>query len=170
VRQISHAGILFTVAALFAFRLAMGGYISIGGSVPDLVFIAVFFFGFIFGTGAGFEAGLAGGALTDIFSLDLPGSNAFILTVTGYAAGTISDKLSRDSGAGQFAIVAVFFILSSCLRYLVVSGLYMPSPFSLYEYLTSSAAPQALYTAVVAVPLFAQGIRWCGLRETEELL
>jgi rod shape-determining protein MreD len=159
-----------TVLALFIARMSLGDLIRIAGAVPDFVFIAVMFFGIFFGKSAGFEAGIAGGILTDIFSLDIPGMNTFILAVTGYVAGSLGNKLSRDSRVGQFCGVLIFFVMSSSLRYYLVSRLSSPVVFSFSEFLAAAVSGQAAYTAALAVPLFSMGIKLYGLRETEELI
>ena len=161
--------LLILLAALFL-HLTLLNYIKIFGAEPDLMLICVVFFALFFGPGAGFESGIAAGFLKDIFTLDFFGINAFTLGVTGLVAGVLNEKFSKESGHTQFVLVGLFTIFSMSVHFAFITLFSKSMALNFIEFLTTSAIPSSVYTALVGLPIFAKFIGIYNLKELEGLL
>ncbi|MBN1526729.1 MAG: rod shape-determining protein MreD [Candidatus Omnitrophica bacterium] len=159
-----------TILAALFFQLALGRYIAIAGAQPDLVLVFVIFFSVFLGGGRGLETGVVAGFMKDIFSVDVFGTNALVLGVTGLAAGYLSAKFFRESKRTHFFLTFFFALFSMALTWSLARTLSGPQTTGLAEYLAVSAVPSSLYTAAVSVPVFLKCIDLYGLRRDEEFL
>lgn len=158
------------LSAALLIQLVFLHHINIGGCVPDIMLICVVFFGLFSGEKRGFEAGIAGGIMEDIFCLDFFWINTFIFALVGLTAGMLNEKFFRESKMTQSSFVFFFTVFSMSLHFALAAFFseYMNADFP--AYLVSSVLPAAVYTSIVSVPIFSMLVNWCGLRESEELL
>lgn len=145
-------------------------YIKIFGAKPDLMLLAVIFFGLLFGGSIGLEAGLVAGLAKDILSLDVFGANTFTMALTGFAVGGLSQKFFKESKIMQTAIVFVFVIVCMLIHYtvnsLVSNAGYIRAP----EYFFGLILPTSLYTSVLSMLIFPFLMHRFHLEEREEFL
>jgi rod shape-determining protein MreD len=157
------------VVAIFL-QITVLRHIEILGSFPDLVLICVLFFGLFKGAGAGFEAGIIGGALTDIFALDFFGINMFILALSGFLAGAINTKVYSQSRSTQWIVVFAFSVFSMYMHFFLFDIFSKGVEFGFSEHFSNSVLISSLYTASLSVPVFSQFISVYGLGESEEFI
>lgn len=160
---------LVMILALFI-HLTMLDHIKVFGARPDLILIAVVFFGLFSGPERGLEAGVLGGLLCDIFSLDFFGINALVLGIAGFVAGALSTAVFKESKKTQGLVVFFFTIFSMWLHFMLVSFLSRTFNLTFSEYFLRSVLPSSLYTAIVAIPIFVKLIDLFGLKELQGLL
>ena len=151
-------------------QLTVLNYIKILGSKPDLVLIAVVFFGLFSGAETGLEAGVFGGIMCDLFSLDFFGINALVLGLTGITAGFLSAKVFKESKKTGFLLVFFLTIFSMWLHYTVAMILARSSSLTFSEYFFKSVLFSAFYTAAVSVPIFLKMIDIFELKEAQGFL
>ena len=111
--------VILTIALLV--HLTLLDHIKICGIKPDIMIIPVIFFGLFLGAGKGLESGLAAGILKDLFALDFFGINACIFGITGFLAGVLGTKFSRESKKTQSLLVIILTAFSMTLHYILVS-------------------------------------------------
>jgi rod shape-determining protein MreD len=146
------------------------GSIRVFGAAPDLGAMLVIFIAIFFGWGYSLEAGFVFGLLKDIYSLDIFGVNTVSLALTGLIAGTLSNKLIKESRLTQVLMVLVFTLVYFFIHYLIASAITDISYIKLSEYLFLSFIPDSLYTAAVSSVAFPFLIKRFALKETAEYL
>lgn len=145
-------------------------YFQVFGAKPDLLLICVIFFALFFGESAGLATGIAAGILKDIFALDFFGINAFILGLTGFLIGAMNTKFAKESRSAHLFVVFLFTIFAMSFHYLLFAAFSKPVGMVFFGYLFSSVLPAAVYTSIIAVPIFTKLIDMYNLREMEDLL
>ena len=158
---------------LFAALLLQGSILNhamILGAKPDLLLIAVVFFGLFLGPAAGLESGFVAGLLKDIFALDFLWINAVIFALTGFLAGALNTKFFKESKRADLIFVFLSTIFSMALHYTVASLLSNSMALGFGEFFMTSILPTAAYTSLVAVPVIAKLLNIYGLREAEDYL
>lgn len=170
MRKVSRAHVLIILVAALFLQLTVLEYIKIFGAEPDLMLICVIFFALFFGRGCGFESGIAAGFLRDIFALDFFGINAFTLGITGFVAGMLNEKFSKESGRTQLVLVGFLTIFSMSVHFMFVALFSKSMALNFMEFLAISAIPSSVYTALVSLPVFAKFIDIYNLKELEDLL
>jgi len=146
--------------AAMALQMTIAPYLAIGGVKPDLVIICIILSGIFFGPRAGFEAGLLGGFLQDIFALDFFWTNTFLGVVTGLLSGTVSSQFSKESKSVCVLLVAALCGVSMALHYLVTSLVSPYHALDFFEYLAGTIFPGSIATGIVAIIVlfYFQGI------------
>ncbi|MFA6321334.1 MAG: rod shape-determining protein MreD [Candidatus Omnitrophota bacterium] len=160
---------LILAAALFFQGTAMD-YVKILGAKPDLLLIAVIFFGLFLGPAAGLESGIAAGMMMDIFTLDFLWINTVTLGITGFIIGTINTQISKESKRADFVFVLIFTMFSMSLHYLIVAILSKSVVLGFVEFFTSSVIPTAIYSGLVSIPVYSKLVSIYKLKEMEEYL
>lgn len=140
------------------------------GARPDLMVICVTFFGLFFGRSAGFETGLAAGALTDLYSLDYFGINMFVYGITGILAGSLESSFAKESKRSQALLVFFCTAFSMCLHFCLASVFSRSVSFGFLDYFMACIVPVGLYTAIVSIPVFMKFIETYHLKEQDDLL
>lgn len=92
------AGIIVTYA-LAVFQTTLGGRIALGGVAPDLLFVWTVTVGLLGGRTLGALTGFGSGLLEGCLTQAWMGSFAFSKMVSGFAAGLLATKMSRDNWA-----------------------------------------------------------------------
>ena len=105
-------GLYLTLFIIFFIDLFVFEKFRIFGVKPELLLIAVLFFGFNFGIARGIEVGIIAGILKDIFSVGYFGISIISFTLTGFIAGCLKDKLLKENFIIQFVAsgISVYFI------------------------------------------------------------
>jgi rod shape-determining protein MreD len=140
------------------------------GARPDLMAICVAFFGLFFARSAGFETGVAAGALTDLFSLDYFGINMCVYGITGLLAGSLQSSFVKESKRSQFLLVFFCTAFSMSLHFCLVSVFSRSVSFGFSDYFRACIVPVCLYTAIVSIPVFIKFIELFHLKEQDDLL
>lgn len=151
-------------------NLTVTNYIKLFGAKPDMVVLSVVFVGLFLGKGKGLEAGIAGGFLKDLFTLDTFGMNTSILGLTGLAAGALSLAFFRESKSTQALLVLIFTVFSMALTFFMLP-LFLKSPgINFLDYFLTSVLPSGVYTALVSVPVYSLFVNLYKFKEDSELL
>jgi rod shape-determining protein MreD len=124
--------------------------LRIAGAKPDLLFIAVLYFGYNFGSFYGEVTGFAGGLFHDAVSSSPLGLLAFPKVVIGYAVGFIGRSILKPS-----LLTILILVFGSSL----VKGLLTLFLSFLFQDATISSVatiifPEAFYNMFLAPPLF----------------
>lgn len=151
-------------------RVTILGHFRIFGAEPDIVMIFVTFFGFFLGSGAGLEAGIVSGLMTDVYSLDYFGINMLVYSAAGLLAGALKSSFAGESRRTQGLAVFTCTVFSLCLRFMIVSSLSGAVSLRFGEYLGACMIPAGIYTALVSIPVFIKFADIYHLREQEDLL
>ena len=99
-------------------------FFSISGLAPNFILIFLVFIGLMYGPMAGQLFGFSWGLAWDIFSVDLFGSHAFLLTCIGFFSGLLSKKWNESKFSAQAVLVlvaSVFYLLGQYLLYQIFS-------------------------------------------------
>ncbi len=136
-------------------QLTLAPHLSVGGVKPDLVTMCIVLFGIFLGPRAGIESGVFGGFAQDVFAADFFWVNAFLGAATGFFAGSVTSKLSKDSGGTCVLITAALTGVSMSLHYIVVSLISTYHALGFFEYFSTTVVPGSLATGfIAAVTLF----------------
>jgi len=160
---------LLLIVALFL----QGGFldrVKIMGAKPDLLLMAVVFFGLFLGPGAGFESGFIAGLLKDIFALDFLWINAAILGMAGFLAGAVNTQFFKESKRADFLFASLFTLFSMSLHYLIVSFLSRSMALNFTDFFMTSAIPAAIYTGLVSIPVYLKLQDLFNLKEAADYL
>lgn len=134
---------------LVAVQTALVPAVRILDARPDLPFVLVLLVALREGAAGGALAGFVAGLFVDLNSPHTLGVSSLVNAVLAFAVGSFADRLVRESFATRFGVALVATLLRDAL---VVLG---TEPAELGRALLRSAAPGALYTALLAVPLMA---------------
>jgi len=167
VNRVSMYSIL---AALLLLHVTVLGHISICGFKPDILLIAVVFLALFFGSGVGFEAGIAAGIGKDMLAFDYMGANTLALGLTGLAVGAIHTKFFKESRLTR-AVVVFFFSAFSMLVHLFLYNMMSKSgEIGFVDYTVSPLLPVSLYSSLAAIPVFSvlEGI--FGVKKPQDII
>jgi len=121
--RINRIAVYAAVFTLFILESTIFNRLRILNAGPQLLLVATIFFGFHFGRGRGSEIGAFSGLLRDIFTIGGFGVNTFLFLSVGFLAGSLREKLSKDSIAVQFLFsnACVYFISGIYFLYLALA-------------------------------------------------
>lgn len=145
-------------------------HIRLFGAKPDLMLIVTVFSGLFCGSGIGLEIGIVCGFLKDIYTLDLFWMNTFIMALSGFLSGVLSTKFSHESKPAHIYTVFALTLFSACLHFLFALTFLKTIASYFFEYLWISALPSAVYTSIIAIPIFAKGARMYAPEEYDDLI
>jgi rod shape-determining protein MreD len=160
---------LLLAAALF-FHILVLNKIKIFSARPDIILIIVVFYALFFGKTLGFQAGLIGGFLKDLYAFDIFGINTFILALAGFAIGALNASFYKESPFIQFLVILTSSLFSMLAHYALISLTLKPLGLNISEYFWNIAMPASAYTALLAMPIFYKLIQVYGIREDEQYL
>ena len=126
-------------------------------TVPNLLLILVFCFGFMRGSFEGMLIGFVCGLLTDLFFGSTIGLSALIFAVLGYGIGLLGRTYYTE-----YVSLPLLLCLLSDLVYLLgvyVFAILLAGGRGFIPYLTKIVLPEMLYTGLMAIllyPLFRQ--------------
>lgn len=149
--NLKRTGLYLALFIIFFVNLFVFEKFKIFGVKPELLLIAVLFFGFNFGIARGIEVGIVSGILIDIFSVGYFGINIVSFTLVGFIAGCLKDKLFKESFIIQFIVsgISVYFISGIYFLYFK-DALYLGQSAEFWEI----CFVKALYTGFIAPILF----------------
>ena len=107
----------FAILALFFLEIMMAWPSGRFYARPELILVAVIFFGLHFGAKLGGEAGLIGGIFKDAFSTDVFGYNLISLFIAGLFCGYLREKLFKENFVTQFLVSAFFAYLMAAIYF-----------------------------------------------------
>ena len=93
----------------------------IWGARPELLVVAIIFFGFYFGALRGAEAGALAGLLKDLFSVSTFGVHTVPYVIIGLLSRVMKKKIFRESLIAQFAFSALAVIFFSFFYFAYLS-------------------------------------------------
>jgi len=142
--------IYVTLLIIFFLELTLCNKIRIMGMRPDILLVAVLFFGFEFGTTKGMEIGLVAGVLKDLFTIAPFGINTASFFIAGFSAGLLRNKLFRHNIVTQSFSSFTGVVLISALNIL-----FLPyGQGSDFENIWRLLLIKAVYTALIAPIIF----------------
>lgn len=168
--KVSRLRMFAVIFSSLALQMTLARYLAIGGVKPDLVIMCVIFFGLFYGRSAGFEAGLAGGFLQDVFALDFFGLNTFLGGVTGLIAGAVSSQISGESKIFRGVLVGILTGISMAIHYILATALSPYHALGFGEYLTGTIMPGSIATGIVSVIAILRFARVFTVKERDEFL
>ena len=168
--KIARSNIYFILLLALLLQITALDHLRIFGAKPDLVLIAVIFFGFFLGQGAGLETGIVSGAACDMLGLDFFGMNMFVFAIIGLLAGAISTKVFKESARTQGSVVLFLTAVAAILHFVLVQMFSASLSLGFAEYLVGSVLPVSIYTSLVSIPIFLRLINIYDLRGAEEYL
>ncbi len=121
-------------------------------TVPNLMLILVFSFGFIRGSVDGMCIGFACGLLLDVFFSETIGFSALIYTLLGYGIGLLGRFYYTDFVDMPLALCLIsdlFYHIGIFLFVFVINGQY-----DFGAYLVNIIIPELLYTALMTLLLY----------------
>jgi len=145
---------IFT-GAILVISLIMQGHtsfevLSIGGVRPDLVFIAVIYFSYSFGSFYGEVTGFLSGLLHDAVSNSPLGLMAFPKMVLGYLIGLFGKSILKENILTIFAMVFFASVVKGVIT-LLLCYLFHKQYISA---IINIILPESFYNALLAPPLF----------------
>ena len=170
MHKIKRLRIYFILAIALALQLTVLDYLRIFGAQPDIMLIPVIFFGLFLGKGMGLEAGFVTGLAKDLFTIDFFGINASIFALTGYLAGVLGTKLSRESKKTQALLTILFTVISMTLHFILASVFLKRINVNFGEYLAASIIPTSIYTTLLSIPIYVKLQDAFDIRGSEEYL
>lgn len=151
-----HLRSLVIVLGLLLLQTTFIPFLSIGGFVPDLLFVWVIYTTLRRGQIEGMIAGFLVGLLQDLVATQLFGLAALSNTVAGFLAGYFfnENKIDQILGTYQFILIVGLCSLVHNLIYFTVflQGSDLPLAFTILEF---SLATTVYTTALSALPMFA---------------
>jgi len=152
--KIGRVRIYFTLLVAIILQLTAAPYLAIGGVKPDLITMFIVIFGLFYGPRTGFEAGLLGGFLKDVFALDFFWMNTFLGAATGLFAGAISSQFSKESKFVCIFLVAALTGISMVLHYAVAALISPYHALGFFEYLAGTILPGLTATGIISMVAF----------------
>lgn len=141
-----------TVWLLFILQTSVFRFIAFGNTVPNLLLIAVVFYGLMRGEYSGIIAGFFCGLLMDIFFMNYIGFHAFIYMYIGFFNGKLSKYIiEKDYKIPLISVVLSDILVSLCvyLIHFVFRG-----RFSFNTFFTNVLIGDLIYTLVLAIILY----------------
>ncbi len=147
-------GLVYTFLILTVFLVQNNVFAasSLVITVPNLLLILVFSFGFMRGSFEGMLIGFACGLLTDLFFGSTIGLSALIFSVLGYGIGVLGRIYYTE-----YVSVPLALCLLSDLLYLLgiyVFAILLGGGRGFLPYLTGIVLPEMLYTGLMATLLY----------------
>lgn len=142
-----------TIASVFAIlQTNVLIWLSINTVLPDISYIVLVYFAFMYGTMSGQISGFASGLVIDFISLSPFGFNAFIRTVCGHVIGRFKGAILLDAILLPMALVAISMLLKTIVI-LVLSPI-IGSPSIIPRLFSLQGLIEFLFTIVVSPLIF----------------
>ncbi len=145
---------VFTGAIVIASLLIQGhtsfDVLRIGGVKPDLLFIAIVYFSYSFGSFYGEVTGFIGGLLHDAISNSPLGFLTFPKVVLGFAVGMFGRSILKE----HILTISLLLFLSSLAKGVITLFLGYIFHEASIAAVASIIFPESFYNAILAPPLF----------------
>ena len=148
-RVVSYA---FLILVIFLIQNNLFAASSLIATVPNLLLILVFSFGFIRGSVEGMLIGFFCGLLSDVFFGNIIGLSAMLYAILGYGMGMIGNLYYTD-----FVNMPLILCLLSTLIYdlgIYVLSFLLAGQRGFGAYLSRVALPELLYTGLMTLILY----------------
>ncbi len=126
--------------------------IEIRGVIPDTMLIIVVSYALLRGQNAGASTGFFAGLLYDIFFGNSIGFYALVGMLTGYFCGICHRNFYRENFILPVTLSAVANIITGLIIYF--TGFLFNNSYNVFYYIVSVIIPQAVYTGIVALPIY----------------
>lgn len=144
-----------TAAAVLIAAVLQAGlapYLSIGGVVPNFMMLVVVTLALVEGPGAGASTGFAAGLLFELLGSGPVGPMVLVLTLTGYLAGLMHEKMFAEGWLLPLTVLAVVSLGAEISYGLILNLLDVGGPFWL-TFITKML-PGAVYNTALALLLY----------------
>lgn len=126
--------------------------IEIRGVIPDTMLIIVVSYALLRGQNSGAATGFFAGLLYDIFFGNSLGFYALMGMLTGYFCGICHRNFYRENFVLPVTLSAVTNIIMGLVIYF--TGFLFNNRYNVFYYVVSVIIPQAVYTGIVALPVY----------------
>ncbi|MDD3185117.1 MAG: rod shape-determining protein MreD [Anaerostipes sp.] len=143
---------VLSVVICFLLQTSVFEFLKLNDVMPNILLILTVSFAIIKGQSVGMGIGFACGLLIDIFSGDVMGQYALLYVIIGFVNGCFHEYFYEDEVLLPIALlVANSFIYSLLIFtfFFVLRG-----RINLLAYLRVVMIPEAVYTGVLALPIF----------------
>ena len=152
-----------TAAALlaaFVLQVAVAPYLAIGGIVPNFLLLVVVTLALVEGAGWGCVSGFVAGLMFDLIGTGPVGPMALVLSVVGYAAGTLQANLFAEGWLLPLTVLGVASLTVELAYGLILALLGLTSGWS--HTFATVMLPEALYNVALGLlvyPVLARFLR-----------
>jgi rod shape-determining protein MreD len=126
-------------------------FISVGGITPDLLLILAIWIAISEGQFVGLYAGFAIGLTFDLFTADIPGTNALSKTIAAFIAGYFWKEGKRDKTIGNLGFLAIMFGISIIHNLIYFFFYIKASDISYFGFFMKYGMAMSFYTTVFSI-------------------
>lgn len=145
---------IFTIAIMIISLIIQGhssfDVLRIGGVKPDLLFIAIVYFGYNFGSFYGTVTGFSGGLFHDAISNSPLGLLALPKVIIGYVVGLLGRSFLKQN----ILTIALLIFGASLVKGLLTLLLCLLFHEASFSDIATIILPESFYNALLAPPLF----------------
>lgn len=141
--------IIITFTILSVLEAPLNNYLKLLGTGPELVLLGALYFSLYSSKERGLACGLVGG----VFKMALSGLNPLILIIygsIGFAVGLYKEMLYKQLSSARMALAFAAVVYSNIIYGFLISSLGFPY----YKMIFFICIPSAIYTALLAPPIF----------------
>ena len=114
--------VLFTLFLGILVEFFFHHYLSIGSAAPDAFLLLTMAFGFGSGPVMGQTLGFLWGLVADASGTELFGMSALVLTIAGFAAGTLRRRVASERLTGQLVIALTATVYQALMSSFLLSS------------------------------------------------
>lgn len=133
-------------------QVGLAPYLSIGGVVPNFMLLVVVTLALVEGPSAGAIAGFASGLLFDLLGSGPVGPMILVLTLAGYLAGLMHEKMFAEGWLLPLTVLAIASLSAEVAYGLILNLLGVGGPFWLSFF--TKMLPAAVYNTALAVLIY----------------
>lgn len=148
------------IAGAAVLQAGLAPYLSIGGVVPNIMLLVVVTLALVEGPGAGASAGFVSGLLFELLGSGPVGPMVLVLTLTGYLAGLMHEKMFAEGWLLPLTVLGIVSISAELSYGLILNLLGVGGPF--WVTFITKMLPGAVYNTALALlvyPLLARFLR-----------
>jgi len=133
-------------------QVGLAPHLAIGGVVPNFMLLVVVTLALVEGSSAGAVAGFASGLLFDLLSSGPVGPMVLVLTLTGYLAGLMHEKMFAEGWLLPLTVLGIASLGAEVAYGLILNLLGVGGPFWL-SFITKML-PAAVYNTALALLIY----------------
>ena len=144
-----------TVAAIIGAAILQAGlapYLPIGGVVPNVMLLVVVTLALVEGPAAGATSGFVAGLLFDLLGSGPVGPMVLVLTLTGYLAGLMHEKMFAEGWLLPLTVLAIVSLGAEISYGLILDLLGVGGPF--WITFVMKMLPGAVYNTALALLVY----------------
>lgn len=150
---------IIVILFIFLIQNSIVPYLKIFGIQPDILLIVIISFAFLEGPNYGSVNGFFGGLFQDLLSIKGFGIGMFSRTLVGYGSGMLEKTVFSENRMIVAPAIAAATIVSHILYGWLAFLFATEASVNLFSY----TLPQALYNAVIGIPIFIVLEKFWGL-------